>query len=410
MNTRQTCLAGFIRRNVDEIVEEWAEFAQTNLPPARDLPPEDLRGAAKVLLRAIAQDMDSAQSGGEQHQKSRGNRPENAPKLTQMARRDADQRFRQGFSLNEMLAEYRALRASVLRRWTDRLRGADMDTLEELVRFNEAIDQAIGESAASYVERVEESRNLLLGVLGHDLRTPLSAARLSTEYLLRSEGLTQAQTQAAARIQSSTRRMREMVQDLLDFTRTRLGGGLPIEPAAADFGRVCRQVVDELEAFQPEHVLRVHCEGELAGEWDEHRLGQLVSNLVSNAMQHGKENGAVTIRLVGAGQEVRLEVHNEGPPIAPEAMPSLFDPTMRPAMQSTERDEGSSGLGLGLYIVREIARAHGGDVGVESAEGAGTTFTVRLPRHASGTRTTQQAASATAAATRTGQSALSSPV
>lgn len=384
MDLRQASLAGFIRRTVDEIVDEWAEFAHANVPPARDLPPGDLRGAAKVLLQAVADDMDTSQSGGEQRDKSRGHRPENAPKLTYTARRDADQRFRQGFSLNEMLAEYRALRASVLRRWTARLQGADMDTLEELVRFNEAIDQAIGESTVWYVERVEESRNLLLGVLGHDLRSPLGAVRLSTEYLLRSEGLTQAQTQATARIQSSTKRMRELVQVLLDFTRIRLGGGLPIEPVAADLGRVCRQVIEELEAFHPGRVLRMQCDGELGGEWDAHRLGQLVSNLVANAIQHGHETTAITIRLAGAGEEVRLQVHNEGPPIAPEVIGGLFDPAVLAAERQTVEHEGSSGLGLGLYIVREIARAHGGDVGVESAEGAGTTFTVRLPRHAPG--------------------------
>lgn len=115
-------LSEFIERNVDAIVDEWAEFARTSLPPARGLSPEELRDHARLLLQHIADDIDRPQSDEDQHEKSRGNRPGNAPEVTETARQDADQRFRQGFSLNEMVAEYRALRASVVRRWTEQLR------------------------------------------------------------------------------------------------------------------------------------------------------------------------------------------------------------------------------------------------------------------------------------------------
>lgn len=375
----------FIRSVLDDIVDEWAEFARTQIPEARDLSPEDLRDHAKLLLQSMADDMETPQTGGEQHEKSRGNRPGNAPRVTEAARKDADQRFRQGFSLNAMVAEYRALRASVIRRWTQGLpeHGVAFDAIENITRFNEAVDQAISESIAWYVERVDESRNLMLGVLGHDLRNPLGATRNSAEYLLRSGSLSGAQTKAVVRIQSSTQRMREMVDDLLDFTRAQLGGGLSIAPEPVDLGHLCRRVLDELEAFHPDRELRLECTGDVRGRWDERRLAQVVSNLSANAIQHGDPRAPVVVSASGDGGCVLLKVHNEGPPVSSEAQKRLFDPLMRPVVQETERREGSSGLGLGLYIVREIARAHGGAVGVESSERDGTTMIVRLPREPS---------------------------
>ncbi|AKJ29260.1 sensor histidine kinase [Caldimonas brevitalea] len=373
-------LSDLIQSHVDAIVDEWAEFAKTNLPTARELAPEELRDHAKLLLQHVASDIRAPQSDSEQHEKSRGNRPSNAPELTATARADAEQRFRQGFTLKEVVAEYRALRASVVRRWFDQLETADLDTLAELIRFNEAIDQAISESLAWYVDRVEESRDLMLGVLGHDLRNPLGAAGNSVHYLLVTDGLTGTQTKAVVRIQSSVDRMRKMVDDLLDFTRTRLGLSLALAPRRANLGQVCRETVDELRAFHPDRTLQMDCSGDLSGEWDVSRIGQLVSNLVANAMQHGRPDTPVSVSLRGEGGEISLKVHNEGPPIAPQAQRTLFDPLMRPLVQEAERREGSSGLGLGLYIVREISLAHGGEIQVASSERDGTTFTVRLPR------------------------------
>ena len=375
-------LSEFIRQELDPIVAEWSEFAKTCIPPARDLSLEDLSDHAKALLQHVADDMEQPQSGQEQHDKSRGNRPENAPRVTEMARKDAEQRFRQGFSLNEMFSEHRALRATVIRRSSEQLKSSSLEALQEVTRFNEAMDQASSEAIALYVDRVEESRNVMLGVLGHDLRNPLGAVGNSAEYLLRTDGLTGAQTKAAARIKSSTRRMAQMVNDLLDFTRTRFGGGLPINRVPADLCQVCREVMDELEAFHPERELRIDCTGNLRGEWDVPRLSQLVSNLVANAIQHGAPETPVTIKLSEEGDAVRLEVHNQGAPIATDALRTLFDPEMRPVLQKREPGEGSSGLGLGLYIVREIARAHGGHIAVESSAREGTTMNVRLERGA----------------------------
>lgn len=341
-------MSDFIERNLDAIVDEWADFARSNIPPARELTPKDLRDHARIMLRCMAADMASPQSDDEQHEKSRGGQPGNAPELTETARQHAEQRFHQGFSLNEMLSEYRALRASVVRRWTSQLHSADLDNVLELTRLNEAMDQSVTESVAWYVDRVEESRHLMLGVLGHDLRNPLGAARSSADYLLRSDGLTAIQSKVVVRIQSSTVRMRKMVDDLLDFTRARLGAGLPLMLTQGHFGHVCRETLNELEAYHPDRTLRMECTGDLHGEWDLSRVAQMVSNLAANAIQHGDPEAPVTLSVRGEGDEVVLQVHNQGPAIAPEARARLFDPLMREVVRQAERREGSSGLGLGL--------------------------------------------------------------
>jgi signal transduction histidine kinase len=373
-------LSEFIERNVDAIVGEWAQFAQQNLPPARDLSPDELCDHAKQLLMDIADDMDTFQSPEDQHLKSRGARPGNAPDVTRTARADAEQRFRQGFSLSDVVAEYRALRASVVRRWTERLATPSQDLLAELTRFNEAVDQATGEAIAWYVDQVEQSRSLLLGMLGHDLRNPLGAASLAADYLLLSAGLTETQAKAVTRIRSSNERMRRMVDDLLDFTRTRLGGRLPIRAGPADLAQVCRQTVDELTALHPDCTVQLDCSGELSGQWDVPRIGQLLSNLVANAIQHGPHGTPVTVRVEGEADSAAVTVHNHGPALSPQKSRQLFDPLMRPVLQEGEQHAGSSGLGLGLYIVREIAIAHGGEVRVDASQDEGTAIEVRLPR------------------------------
>lgn len=372
-------LSEFIEREVDRIVDEWAEFAQTRLPAARELSARALRNDARELLLHIADEMEGEQSGEEQRLTARGQRPDHAPQITATAQQHALSRFNEGFSVNELVAEYRALRASVVRRWTEHMLHVDRDALHDLVRFGAALDQALTESLAWYAGRVEQARSLLLGTLGHDLRNPLGAVRNSAAYLLRSSGLTGAQTKAVARILSSTDRMQRMVEDLLDFTRTRLGTRLPIAPAEADLAEICRQTIDELQAFHPDSALRLECAGELAGHWDAPRIAQLLSNLVANAIQHGPAGATVTVTASGGPRDVTLQVHNPGAPIAPGVRRTLFEPAMRAAADATARREGASGLGLGLYIARQIALAHGGSIEVASSEPDGTTFTVRLP-------------------------------
>jgi signal transduction histidine kinase len=375
-----TVLAEFIEREVDAIVDEWEEFAQTSVPAARQLSSVSLRDHARVLLLAVVADLRASESGDNTRAKSRGELPDNSPQLTATAQAHARHRFEQGFSLDEMVSEVRALRASVLRRWLAANGTCDRQGADEIVRFGAAMDQALTAAVSWFSARVDESRSLLLGVLGHDLRTPLGAIRLSAQYLQRSGGLDGRQSDAAERILRSSNNIRAMAEDILSFTKIALGLKLPLAREPCDLEALCREVVAELSAAHPSRELHLACTGDLAGRYDAGRIRQLLSNVIGNALQHGTPGTPVNVTADGLPGEVCVAVHNEGPPIPPEVRNVLFRPVAHAGGGSGRRHQDSSGLSLGLYIAREIALAHQGRIELESTEAAGTTFTVQLPR------------------------------
>jgi signal transduction histidine kinase len=371
--------ARFLEENVDSIVDEFETFARTSGPAAEHLSSRNLRDHAKLMLQAIAADMAAGQSPTSRHDKAEGRAPWSPfSRVTLTGRQHAQHRFQQGFTLPQMLSEYRALRASVIRRWTAQLPGLDAGQVDELTRFGEAVDEGLTEAIGWYSKRLEDSRNLLVGVLAHDLRAPLSAVRMSAEYLLRTDRLGDGELRAATRIVSSTTRMAGYVSDLLDFTQTLLGAGLPVARTPLNLASLCEEVVDELRAAHPNAVVLVDVQAAPSGSWDASRLSQLLSNLVTNAIIHGDATRPVTVSLNEADGMAVLAVHNEGTPIPTEALPTLFQPLMQ-EQAASHRPRGSSGLGLGLYIAREIAVAHAGTLRVNSAVETGTVFTARLP-------------------------------
>jgi len=236
------------------------------------------------------------------------------------------------------------------------------------------------QQAREIAERQAIFREQFIGILGHDLRNPLAAVIGSAALLLR-QGLPEKHARLVGRILSSAERMERMIADLLDLTRSRLGGGIPIERRSVDLRGVCHRVLDEMEATHPEVEFRLIVTGNTWGDFDPDRIAQVLSNLVGNAISYGTPGGPVSICLREAEdpRTLLLSVHNEGPPIPEEIRPSLFDPFRRGAHR--ERST-SRGLGLGLYIANQIALAHGGSIEVESTAEGGTTFTVRLPRRA----------------------------
>jgi PAS domain S-box-containing protein len=221
-------------------------------------------------------------------------------------------------------------------------------------------------------------REQVMGILGHDLRNPLSAVRALASLLLRREDVPASARESLAEIDRASRRMLELIGTLLDFTDGRFKGSLPIAPVPADLHEVCRSVVDELRAADPRREIELALEGDGRGTWDPARLAQVVSNLVGNALEHGERGAPVRVAIRDDGGRVALVVHNRGPPIPPELRPVLFEPF---CSGSAARDATRArGLGLGLYIVELVVRAHGGAIAVESTAERGTTFTVRLPR------------------------------
>ncbi len=230
--------------------------------------------------------------------------------------------------------------------------------------------------------RMLELQERILGIVSHDLRTPLSAIQGGAALLSRTD-LALDQARVAALIHSSSRRMERIIRDLLDYTRTRARSGIPLAIRATDMGEVCARVAEEAALCERGASVELHREGDLSGEWDPDRLEQAIGNLVTNAVRHAPPGTAVSIRAAGEGDRVRIDVQNDGLPIPPEAVRSLFDPFQK----SASAGPAPAGLGLGLFIVRTIVEAHGGTVDVESAPARAVTFTVRLPRERSGPRT-----------------------
>ncbi|MFP2904055.1 PAS domain S-box protein [Pyxidicoccus sp. 3LFB2] len=227
------------------------------------------------------------------------------------------------------------------------------------------------------IQRRVDFEQQLIGIVSHDLRNPLNAITLSASMLVRQEGLDERSTKGVRRILTSAERATRMIRDLLDFTQARLAGGIPIEVKPVDLHELVSQVIDELEHAHPERALKLTQEGDTQGAWDPDRMAQVVTNLTTNALKYSPEGSLVTVRTRGEANAVVLEVHNRGEPIAPERLPHLFKPLSRGVAKV---DVQTRSIGLGLFIVDSIVRAHGGSVTVRSTGDEGTTLTVRLPR------------------------------
>lgn len=380
-------LADYIEANLEDILSEWDRFAGTLGPAARGLDQEALRNFGERVLRTIAEDMRSTQSPLEKHDKSRGERGGTHSRLAAGGREHAVHRLMEGFTLDQMVAEYRALRASVIRRWTDQLDGTGRPELDELTRFNEAVDESMAEAIRWYSERLEQARDLYSGALAHDLRNPLGAILNSAELLSATEPPGSTGARVAHQVLDSGHRMQKMIEDLLDFTRTRLGGGLPLELEAQDMTVLARNVASELEGPRQHCPVRLELPEALPGVWDGARIQQMLSNLLGNALRHCRPGTAVMLRAQRQGDRLLVEVHNQGPPIPASLQGKLFDPLIRGVVPEKERT-GATGLGLGLYIARQVAEAHGGTIEVTSSEDHGTTFAVTLPRESRAGRET----------------------
>lgn len=228
------------------------------------------------------------------------------------------------------------------------------------------------------LERTVKVSEMFAGVLGHDLRNPLMTITMGATLLGRrcAEIGAKDMTEVVSRIARSSDRMRRMIDQLLDFTRIRIGKGIPLVAQRLDLAEVARQVIDEIAGADAAHV-HLEVQGDVVGDWDRDRLLQLVSNLVANAVHHREPDTDVVVRVDGESTSfVRFAVENRGG-IPPAILPTIFEPLQ--TTKNAKRDR-ASGLGLGLFITRQIARAHGGSIRVESDEQQGTRFVVELPR------------------------------
>jgi len=369
-------LADFIQRDMEAILSEWEAFAATLLPAAVDLNSDSLRDHAEQILRAVCKDLDTAQNDEERERKSKGLAAGPINARNTAAETHALLRAQGGFNVNQMASEYRALRASVLHLWAKACEPSDI-FVPDLVRFNEAIDQAVAESVAFFNAQIEKERNLLLGMLGHDMRGPLQVIQLTARYLSKADAATDVAT-AAARLLKSSASLKVLLDDLLDFNRTKLGLGITISPAPVDLAEAFLAEIEQLRVAYPGRSMALEANGDVSGVWDINRLNQLLGNLVVNAIKYGAFSSPVRIVLNGLPTEVRFAVHNHGPKIEQSMLAQIFEPLKRGLDHQLVAASDAS-MGLGLYIAREIAIAHHGDISAKSDENE-TVFTVRLPR------------------------------
>lgn len=369
-------LSQFILQNMQPILQQWEDFARS-LKTGATMSIEALRNDAERMLGFVALDMETEQTRAEEIAKSTGRAPPLPAGQSSAAHEHGVTRAVERFSLVELVSEYRALRGSVTRMWVEAV-PMTRESVAELVRFNEAIDQILAEGVVRFTERIDRDADLFTASVGHDLSNPVNTIAISARLLSTSGALSPVERSAAERILRAAERVSGMLVDLRDFTRSRLGGLVRIDREPCDVGSIVRSVVDEIGALYVDRRVGVECSGELRAYVDGKRIAQLVSNLVANALQHGGPGSAVTLRARSERDTVIVEVHNTGPGIAAEHLKTIFDPLVRTPGRAVDADEAR--LGLGLYIVQQIVVAHGGSIEVSSSDAAGTRFTVRLPR------------------------------
>jgi signal transduction histidine kinase len=288
-----------------------------------------------------------------------------------LAEGHALQRLGYGVDLYTLTREYALLRAILMRTAMSLPDAAELR--EDVIRLNEGMDEAIIGAIRRYMEVRDRARDRFIGILAHDLRSPLNTISIAASRLVVTPEYDDKTHRSGTLILRSTERMARMIHDVIEFARAHLGGGIPVALTHGDLGALCSEVVEELDAGHPHRDLTITCTGDLRGRWDHDRVVQAMTNLVGNSLQHGQDPIRVTVVEAGDRRSIVTSVNNRGRLIPLDEQGALFDP-----FRSGAASKG--GLGLGLYIVQQIALAHGARCEVQSNESEGTTFTITWPR------------------------------
>ncbi|MCW8193399.1 HAMP domain-containing histidine kinase [Proteobacteria bacterium 005FR1] len=369
-------LYDFISDNIEVILKEWEDFARHHQPAGLEMSVVELRDHSEQMLTDMVADMQRPQTEQERAEKSWGEQSNDT--RYSAAQRHAADRVASGFPVDLLVAEYRALRASVLRLWLHEASPLEPVQIDDIVRFNEAVDEALSESVKKYSEVVATHHDVAVGILGHDLRSPLQAVSLAAQRLVQDNAPDDGVHQLGARMHKSIRRMTALIDNLLDFTKSRIGGGIEIHRTHCDLRQIAEQVVDEFRSQNSDR--RIHCvfSGECTGFWDQDRIAQVYQNLVANALEHGDRTRPINIHTEDKLDSTEIRVQNFGRTIPLHEQARIFNLFYR--QESSEESGARRNLGLGLYIVSEVVSAHGGTLQVSSTEIAGTEFVVSLPR------------------------------
>ena len=370
-----SALADFVEDHAEKIIDQAITFAKS-VDVGRPLDDVALRDHLPEIIQAIVADLRTPQTRVEEIEKSEGRAPEPIERSRSAAATHALHRAHSGYSISDLVSEYRALRASVLRLWADASNGQPV-VLAEIARFNEAIDEAIAESVSHYATEVERWRNIFLGVLSHDLRSPLGAILMTSELIART-AVDVPMATAAQRLIRSGERMRQLLDDLLVYNRAQMGIGFEVRKQDVDLAVECREEVELLQASMPEARIRFDAPASMRGMFDAGRVREALANLVVNAHKYGAHGGEIRVELREKGSSAELVVANAGDPIPPDMLEVMFEPLRRGGVSGGRFERAS--LGLGLFISREVVRAHGGAIDIQAGDGTKTIFVIDLPR------------------------------
>jgi signal transduction histidine kinase/ActR/RegA family two-component response regulator len=395
-------LSDFILANVEPILAEWESFARSIWPHGATADPNEVRDEAEDILRATAVDMQSDQTAAQQLEKSKGaSRPgDEGDGLKRASSAHGIGRAVSGFDLWAVVAEYRALRASVLRLWRDSAPAPERRDVDDITRFNEAIDQSLTNAVRAYAAQLDRDRETLLAreqasrreaeaanrakdaflaTLSHEMRTPLNAI-VGWLSLLRHEDADARHFQEGLKvIERNTKAQMQLIDDVLDVSRI-VSGKLRVDIRPCELSDVINVGVNAMRPAAEARGITLNVRldpSTSSASCDSVRIEQVVWNLVSNAVKFTPKGGRVDVTLSREKSSFQIQVSDNGQGISPEVLPYVFD-RFRQSDSSTRRR--FAGLGLGLSIVKYIVEAHGGTVEADSpGEGKGSTFTVRLP-------------------------------
>jgi len=371
-------LSDFIDQRMDVILADWDAFAVKHGPAAAAMSRTALRDHAREMLQAIAVDIETAQDTTQQREKSREGAVDDGGNAHTAAAIHGAARQRSDFSLAQLSSEFRALRATVLRLWLPEVDALGERTINEMVRFNEAIDQALAESINAYSQQAEQTRDLFLAVLGHDLRGPLATMSLAGDLLVRPDTDAASTRQLGARVKRSARLMGRMVDDLLSYTRTQLGHGWTMSRVPGNLADACESAIEDARASYPETTFELDARGDLKGDFDPTRMHQLLINLLLNAAQYGARHEPVVVTATRDDDSASVQVNNRGPVVSDASLKEIFKPLVQ-LVPGTGEGRPKTSMGLGLFVAREIALAHGGALEAASNEVDGTTFIATIP-------------------------------